>query len=42
MQNWAANSILKRNTGVNDASITAMTIPMPSPTLYKDDFQFVL
>ena len=30
MQNWVANTILKRKTGKDDASIVAMTIPQES------------
>ena len=28
IQNWVANSILRRSTGVNAASITSMTVPI--------------
>ena len=41
MQNWAANSILKRLT-TNVAQIAVMTVPMPTRPLVQDEFQFLL
>ena len=42
MQNWVANTILKRKTGVNTASIVAMNIPMKIPPYTTDEFGEVL
>ena len=38
MQNWAANTILKYNSGVPSAEIVAMTIPFKFKPLLKDPF----
>jgi hypothetical protein len=42
MQNWVANTILKRRTGVDDAKIVQMSIPMRMPPFVKDDFKVLL
>jgi hypothetical protein len=42
MQNWVANTILKRRTGVDDAKIVAMSIPIRMPPFVKDDFKVLL
>lgn len=31
LQNWAANTILKRKSGVNNANILNMVVPLPVP-----------
>jgi hypothetical protein len=31
LQNWAANTILKRKSGVNNADILKMVVPFPTP-----------
>ena len=41
MQNWAANTILKRHT-TPDASIVCITVPFQSKDFIKDDFEFLL
>ena len=38
MQNWVANTILKRKTGVSDASIVAMAVPSRLPPYTEDEF----
>ena len=38
MQNWVANTILKRKTRVDTASIVAMTVPFRIPPIVTDDF----
>ena len=38
MQNWVANTILKRRTGVADASIVAMAVPSRLPPFVDDEF----
>lgn len=38
MQNWVANTILKRITGKRNASILAMTVPTRMPDSERDDF----
>ena len=38
MQNWVANTILKRKTGVDTASIVTMTVPTKLPPFVEDDF----
>ena len=38
MQNWVANTILKRSTGVSTASIVAMTVPTRLPPYIEDEF----
>lgn len=42
MQNWVANTILKRKTGNDDAKIVSMNIPMKMPPFIKDDFSMIL
>ena len=42
MQNWVANAILKRSTGVDDASIMAMMIPIRMDPKFEDAFEFAL
>ena len=42
MQNWVANTILKLKTGKDDASITAMTVPIRMPPTLRDDFRFLI
>ena len=38
LQNWVANTILKRKTGIDTASIVAMAIPSKLPPYTVDDF----
>ena len=38
MQNWVANTILKRKTGVADAAIVAMAVPSRLPPYTDDEF----
>lgn len=38
MQNWVANTILKRRTGVDDATIVAMAVPSRLPPYVDDEF----
>ena len=38
MQNWVANTILKRRTGVDDAAIVAMAVPSRLPPYIDDEF----
>ena len=38
MQNWVANTILKRKTGIPTASIVAMTVPARLPPYTEDEF----
>ena len=42
LQNWVANTILKRSTGNPDASIVAMLVPMRMPPWQKDNFAALL
>ena len=42
MQNWVANTILKRKTGVDTASIVAMTVPFRIPPIISDDFHHLI
>lgn len=42
VQNLAANVILQEETGVQDASITIMAIPMPAENTIVDSFASVL
>ena len=42
MQNWVANTILKRVTGVDEASIIAMTIPQESPVAEFDLYALLI
>ena len=42
MQNWVANTILKRKTGVATASIVAMAVPTKLPPYVEDDFNQML
>ena len=42
MQNWVANTILKRKTGVATASIVAMAVPSRLPPYSTDDFAQLL
>jgi len=38
LQNWVANTILKRKTGLDNASIVTMTVPSRLPPYIIDDF----
>ena len=38
LQNWVANTILKRNTGKDEASIVTMVVPSKLPPYVIDDF----
>lgn len=38
MQNWVANTILKRKTGIDTASIVTMAVPTKLPPFVEDDF----
>ncbi len=38
LQNWVANTILKRKTGIDTASIVTMTVPSRLPPYVVDDF----
>ena len=38
MQNWVANTILKRKTGKDTASIVTVAVPARLPTYTEDDF----
>lgn len=38
MQNWVANTILKRKSGLDDASIVAMVVPSRLPPYIIDEF----
>lgn len=38
LQNWVANTILKRNTGKDEASIVTMVVPSRLPPYVIDDF----
>ena len=42
LQNWVANTILKRKTGVNTASIVTMAVPSKLPPYIEDDFTRLL
>jgi hypothetical protein len=43
LQNWAANTVLRRITRDRTAQITAMTVPMKiPPNMLKDPFAFLL
>ena len=42
MQNWVANTVLKRRTGNANAEIVSMTIPMPMKPAIKDDFKTII
>ena len=42
LQNWVANTILKRSTGLQDASIVAMVVPSRLPPYVVDDFGQVI
>lgn len=42
MQNWVANTILKRSTGVDSASIVTMAVPARLPAYTEDDFSRLL
>ena len=42
MQNWVANTILKRVTGKRDAHILAMTVPTRMPDSERDDFASII
>jgi hypothetical protein len=42
MNNWIANTILKRKTGVPDASIVTMIVPSKVGILKQDLFGFAL
>jgi hypothetical protein len=42
MQNWVANTILRRVTNVSDATITAMIVPAKIPPIVVDNFVIVL
>jgi ATP-binding cassette, subfamily A (ABC1), member 3 len=42
MQNWVANAILKRKTGVEDASIVTVMTPFPIQPIISDNFARVL
>ena len=42
LQNWVANTILKRTTENPDASIMAMMVPMRMPPWQRDDFAALL
>lgn len=42
MQNWVANTILKRKTGIPTASIVAMTVPARLPPYTEDEFGRVI
>lgn len=42
MQNWFANTLLRRKTGVGDASINLMTVPMGSnPMVVSKTFRIM-
>ena len=38
MQNWVANTILKRKTNIPTASIVSMAVPARLPPFVEDDF----
>ena len=42
MQNWVANTILKKRTGVETASIVSMVTPIRLPEYEQDDFAELL
>lgn len=42
LQNWVANTILKRKTGVSTASIVSMVVPSRLPPYTEDDFARLL
>ena len=42
MQNWVANTILKRKTGNAEASIVSMVIPSRLPPFTDDEFAQLL
>jgi hypothetical protein len=42
MQNWVANAILKRKTGVDDASIATVMTPFPIEPVMTDAFATIL
>ena len=42
MQNWVANTILKKKTGVETASIVAMAVPTKLPPYVDDEFSMLL
>jgi hypothetical protein len=41
MQNWVANTILKRRTGIDTADIVDMTVPMPMKPTVNDSFKTI-
>jgi hypothetical protein len=42
LQNWVANTILKRKTGIDSASIVAMTVPLKQDVLEFDTYVLVI
>lgn len=42
LQNWCANAILKRKTGINTASIVTMIVPQRTNAYYQDDLAQII
>ena len=42
LQNWMANQVLRISTGMRNATITTMTMPMRSEVIVLDSFDILL